>query len=159
MWSEIDFGSNLASNTSGVVLAETDLGREPLFSLKADESGQQLLLSMEVHDPDGSLAARLRQNRWVFNYGDSFELAAAPGAVKVTHKGSGTVVLEAAALGLDRVRIPQGDIYTPAGFCVEIRSDRVVIGTTTFRDMRLEGEGEGSVIVVGPAGFSIHDGP
>jgi hypothetical protein len=155
MWGEVDIGSNLICNTSGVVFAEANEGREPLFSVEAGESDRQLLLSVEVHDPDGSLAARLRRNTWVFNDGDRFGVAAAPGVVKVVHQGSGTVVLEAEALGDDRVRIPQGDIYTPAGFCVEIRADRVVIGTTTFRDMRLEGEGHASIIVVGPASLSV----
>lgn len=154
MWSEVDIGSNLIGNTSGVVVAETDQGRAPLLSAERAEGGQQLQLSMEVHDPDGSLAARLRRNGWVFNEGDRFEVHATPDVVTVTHRGSGTVVLEAEVVG-DRIRIPQGDVYTPAGFCLEIRPDRVAVGTTTFAGMRLEGRGPSSVIVVGPAGFSV----
>ena len=154
MWSEVDIGSNLIGNTSGVVVAETDQGRAPLLSAERDEGGQQLQLSMEVHDPDGSLAARLRRNGWVFNEGDRFEVYATPDVVTVTHRGSGTVVLEAEVVG-DRIRIPQGDVYTPAGFCLEIRPDRVAVGTTTFAGTRLEGRGPSSVIVVGPAGFAV----
>ena len=59
---ELDIGSNIIRNTSGVL----NVSGEQQISLKFDER-DRLLLTMDIYDSTGIHIAKLRRNAWVFN--------------------------------------------------------------------------------------------
>lgn len=155
MWTEMNLGSNIITNVPGVMLVETDKGRQELMSLEVGDRSQQVLLTIDVYDADGNHVAKLRRNAWVFNEKERFEVTTSPASLRLTEKDSGRVVVEANVLDRNRVQVLHGDLHTPSGDRIEIRPDRVVFGTNTLSDNTVEGRGQGTAIVIGPIGFAL----
>lgn len=158
MWTEMNLGRNVFANVSGVVLVETDKGRTELMSLEAGDESQQVWLTMDVYDADGSQVARLRRNELVANDHERFALTTSASSVRLSEKETGRIIVEAIVLDRNRVQVLQGDLYTPFGDRLDIRPDRLIFRAKKFIHNHIEGRGENAAIVIGPKGFSLGAG-
>ncbi|OGW75298.1 MAG: hypothetical protein A3J72_01890 [Nitrospirae bacterium RIFCSPHIGHO2_02_FULL_40_19] len=113
---ELNIGSNIIRNTSGVLSVE----EKEQISLEIGERDDQLLLTMDIYDSKGNHIAKLRRNAWVFNDKDRFEVTTIPASLKLIDKESGDIVVEANVVEKDRIQILQGRFYTHGGHLLEI---------------------------------------
>jgi hypothetical protein len=112
---EINIGSNIIRNTSGVLNVS---GKDQIWLEVSDYS--QLLLTMDIYDSGKNHIAKLRRNAWVFNNKQAYDITTAPNSLKLIDKVSGDTVVEAQILGKNKILIPQGRFYTYQGTLVEI---------------------------------------
>lgn len=151
-WSELDLGSNIITNTSGII----EVDGEPLISLERG-GDDQLLLTVDVYDSERQHIAKLRRNAWVFNERDEHAVTTHPATLRLVHQPTGTVLLEARVLGRDRVAVSQGLFWSAKGHRFEITSAGLTIGGITLSDNRIDGMGKaiaiaGDSISIGVAG-------
>jgi hypothetical protein len=114
---ELNIGSNIIRNTSGVLRVEN---REQI-TLEIGERDHQLLLTMDIYDASGTHIARLRRNAWVFNRKNRYAITTPPASLRVvdTHQG-GALVVEANVVGKDRIEVLHGRFFTHLGDLLEI---------------------------------------
>jgi len=155
MWTEVDLGQNTFADVPGVVLVETDGGRKELMRLEAGDMEQQVLLTMNVYDADGSEVAKLRRNVLVSNERERFAVTTSASSVSLSEKRTGRIVVEVIVLDRERVQVLNGDLSTPSGDRLDIRPDRLIFRTNTFTDHHIDGRGQDVAIVIGASGFSL----
>ena len=114
---ELNIGSNLIRNTSGVLNVA---GREQIV-LEIGDDGQ-LLLTMDLYDAGGKHIAKLRRNAWAFHEGDQFQVTTSPGNLTLTDSSNG-VVLRARVLSPHNIEITEGKFFTHNGHLLEITPD------------------------------------
>lgn len=100
MISELNIGSNIIVNTSGVLTVQ---GSDQIYLEWGDRSGQ-LLLTMDVYDAQGTHVARLRRNAWAFNDKGRFAITTHPTSLTLTDRESGQWSWRRVWLGLARSR-------------------------------------------------------
>ena len=124
---ELDIGSNIIRNTSGVLDVA---GKQQIF-LEFDER-DRLLLTMDIYDSTGSHIAKLRRNAWAFNDKNRFTITTAPASLKLQDKESGETVVEVNVIAKDKIQIHKGRFYTHTGDLLEITPKfwRVASGIT-----------------------------
>jgi len=112
---EIDIGSNIIRNTSGVLNVQ---GKEQIFLELGDDG--QLLLTMDIYDSGKVHIAKLRRNAWVFNNKERFEITTTPASLKLIDRESGDIVVEANVISKDKLKVSNGKFYTHTGVLLEI---------------------------------------
>ena len=112
---ELDIGSNIIRNTSGVLDVQ---GKEQIFLELGDDG--QLLLTMDIYDSGKGHIAKLRRNSWVFNNKERFEIIATPASLKLINRESGDTVVEANVISKDKLKVSNGKFYTHTGVLLEI---------------------------------------
>jgi hypothetical protein len=158
MWTEMNLGRNVFANVPGLVLVETDKGHTELMSLEAGDTSQQVLLTMDVWDADGSQVARLQRNALLLNDQERFAVTTSASSVRLSEKETGRIVVEAIVLDRNRVQVLQADLYSPLGDRLDIRPDRLIFRMKKFVHNHIEGRGENAAVVIGPKGFSLGAG-
>lgn len=113
---ELNIGSNLIRNTSGVLNVE---GHEQIY-LEIGERDRQLLLTMDIYDTDGTHVAKLRRNAWVFNNHDRYEITTHPSSLRLTDTLTGEVVVEANVVDPNHIEMLNGRFFTHRGHLLEI---------------------------------------
>ena len=112
---ELDIGSNIIRNTSGVL----DVAGKRQIFLEFDKR-DRLLLTMDIYDSTGMHIAKLRRNAWVFNNKNQFSITTAPASLKLQDKQTGEVLVETNVIAKDKIRIHNGRFYTHKGHLLEI---------------------------------------
>lgn len=112
---ELDIGSNIMRNTSGVLNVQ---GKKQIF-LEIGDDGQ-LLLAMDIYDSGKEHIAKLRRNAWVFNNKERFEITTTPASLKLIDKETGDTVVEANVVSKDKLKVSNGRFYTHNGVLLEI---------------------------------------
>lgn len=112
---ELDIGSNIIRNTSGVLDVA---GKQQIF-LEFDER-DRLLLTMDIYDSTGKHIAKLNRNAWVFNDKSRFAITTAPASLKLEDKKTGKTLVEVNIVAKDKIRIHNGRFYTHKGHLLEI---------------------------------------
>ena len=113
---ELDIGSNVITNTTGILTVQ---GKKQI-SLEVGERSDQLLLNMDIYDPNAKHIAKLNRNAWVFNEKERFEITTSPQSLKLIDKESGDTVVEANVISKDKIRIHKGKFYSHKGQLLEI---------------------------------------
>ena len=135
---ELNIGSNIIRNTSGVLRVEE---REQIF-LELGERDRQLLLTMDIYDSVGNHIAKLRRNAWTFNEQDRFTVTTHPSSLRLVDTTSDDLIVEANVISEDRIAVPHGRFYTHQGHLVEITPEFWRInGSLTMSGNTLEGGG------------------
>ena len=143
MISELNIGSNIIVNSSGVLAVQ---GKDQIHLEWGDGSGQ-LLLTMDVYDAKGKHVAKLRRNAWAFNDKDRFGITTNPASLTLADKQTGAVVVEARVVGTNKIEIPRGTFYTHKGHLLEITPQYWrIAGGITMSGNRLEGNGKAVAI-------------
>ena len=112
---ELDIGSNIIRNTSGVLNVA---GKKQIF-VEFDKRGR-LLLTMDIYDSTGSHIAKMNRNAWVFNKKNRFSITTVPASLKLQDKQTGETVVEVNVIAKDKIRIHKGWFYTHRGHLLEI---------------------------------------
>lgn len=152
MWGELNLGSNVFTNTPGVLLVDG----EPQVSLERAGTEHQLLLTMDVYDLDDAgvhHVAKLRRNAWAFNDHERFDVTTNPQSLQLIERESGTVVIEANVLDENRIAVPRATFYTPRGELIVVQPEAVRIGGITLSGNRIENYGAGISLDLG--GFGL----
>jgi hypothetical protein len=152
MWGELNLGSNVFTNTPGVLLVDG----QPQVSLERAGTEDQLLLTMDVYDlADAGVrhVAKLRRNAWAFNDHDRFDITTDPRSLQLIERESGTVVIEANVLDENRIAVPRATFYTPRGDLIAVEPGGVRIGGITLSGNRFVNCQAG--ISLNPGGFGI----
>ncbi|TKJ39072.1 hypothetical protein CEE37_11655 [candidate division LCP-89 bacterium B3_LCP] len=125
---ELIIGSNVIRNTSGVLNIQ---GEEQIF-LELGKNNQQLLLTIDVYDENRKHIAKLRRNAWAFNEKDRFNITTNPKSLTLIDKKTKEILVEARVLGVSKIEIVQGKIYTHTGQLLEIAPQYWRIGGITL---------------------------
>ena len=143
MISEVNIGSNVFINTTGVLAVQ---GKDQI-SLEWGDENDQLLLTMDVYDDKGKHVAKLRRNAWAFNDKNRFNITTYPGSLKLQDKQTDALLVEARVVGAGKIEIPHGRFYTHKGHLLEITPTywRIAGGMTMSRN-RFENVGKGIAI-------------
>lgn len=129
MWSEVNIGSNLIRNTTGIIRTE---GREePLLHVERGDD-DQLLLTADLYDDSGVHVAKLRRNAWAFGESDRYEVTTNPNDLSLIDRETGQTVLRASVVDRDRITISEGRLRTPDGRLIEIDSTALRVEGTTM---------------------------
>jgi hypothetical protein len=148
MWGEVRLGSNVVSDTTGVIQVD---GKE-IVGLEQGRDGKALL-DIDVWSSTGEHLAKLVKNSWVFGDRSKFDFVRTADHVNMSEKANGRVILDA-ALQQSAVDIAAADLYGPKGFHVYLDGD----GTLHAGGVSLAGtaiKGFGKAIVVGSTGITI----
>src|SRR6266545_3181292 len=100
MWSELVIGSNRLIDASGVIVV---MGKEQVHLERGRDD--QLLLTMDLYDAEGTHIAKLRRNAWAF-HGEDYDITTHPSSLSLVHRASGTLVAEAQVQDRDRIVVP-----------------------------------------------------
>jgi hypothetical protein len=112
---ELNIGSNIIKNTSGVLNVE---GKDQIFLEFRDDG--QLLLTMDIYDQAGNHIAKLRRNAWAFNTGERFDITTNPQDLTLTDTQSKEIVVRVHVVDRSHIEIPEGRFFTYAGHLLEI---------------------------------------
>ncbi len=126
MWNQVNIGSNLVSNTTGIIRVEGVI--EPLIHVERGSADLQLLLTMNVYDKSANHLARLRRNAWAFNQAGNYEITTDPRSLRLTSKSTGDTLVEVRVIDRDRIEIPNGTFYSPTGIQICITPTELRIG-------------------------------
>jgi len=125
MWNQVNIGSNLIHNTTGIIPVEGI--SEPQIHVERG-SDLQLLLTMNVYDASAKHVARLRRNAWVFNGAGEYEVTTDPQSLRLDNERTGETVVEVRVVDRDSVEIPYGMFYSPSGAPIRIAPDSLEVG-------------------------------
>ncbi len=139
---DLKIGSNVFRNTNGILVIQGKA--QIVLELRAEQ--HQLLLTMDLYDPEGKQLAHLRRNAWGFNRDDVYTFSTGPDSVslfapspwlKIVLTETGQPVFDANMEGHDTIVVRDGRFYTHKGQFVEISSHycRTAGLTTMFGDV------------------------
>lgn len=115
---ELNFGSNIVSNSSGVLTIE---GKNQIHIEVNDES--QLLLTMNLYDDKGKSVGMLTRNELVTNPGNRFATTITSSSLKLTDTTSDELIIAVNVVDGNIIQILQGKFYTHFGKLLEITPD------------------------------------
>ena len=144
MWSELVIGSNRLINASGVIVV---MGKEQVHLERGRDD--QLLLTMDLYDAEGTHIAKLRRNAWAF-HGEDYDITTHPSSLSVVHRASGTLVAEAQVLGRDQLLVPKADFYAATGDHILVTPEALKVGGLTMSHN--EFRGRNSMLAIGQGG-------
>jgi hypothetical protein len=136
MWGTVEIGSNVYKNTPGLITVG-DPPKELAFVERGDDG--QLLLTMELYDAEGNHISKLRRNAWVF-HDERYSITTNPSDLVLrdeTHP-FGTPVLQVKVTGPNKITVPRGLFYTPAGLPIEVDPQTLWVGTLALRGNTFE---------------------
>jgi hypothetical protein len=153
MWGEVNIGSNLVSNTTGIIRVAG--AHEPLMRVERGNDGQ-LLLTVDVYNQAGERVAKLRHNAWVYNDTGDYEVTTHPQHLTLRNTKTGQTVVQVVVVDQDRIKIPSGILYAPIGGHETIRI-AITPDSLHFGGVQLAGntiEGFGDAFVLGPGSIT-----
>ena len=115
---ELNFGSNIVSNSNGVLTIE---GKNQIHIEVNDES--QLLLTMNLYDDKGKSVGMLTRNELVTNPGNRFATTITSSSLKLTDTTSDELIIAVNVVDGNIIQILQGKFYTHFGKLLEITPD------------------------------------
>jgi hypothetical protein len=126
MWSELIIGSNRLINASGVIVV---MDKEQVHLERGRDN--QLLLTMDLYDGQGTHIAKLRRNAWAF-HGEDYDITTHPSSLTLVHRASDTLVAEANVLDKDRLLVPNADFYAATGDRIHVTPDALRVAGITM---------------------------
>jgi hypothetical protein len=133
---EIEIGSNIFTNTSGVFRID---GKEQL-KLEIGHDGQ-VLLSADIYNEKGERVAKLNRNAWAFHNDDRYSVTTNPSSLTVRDTQTGLVYFAAEVLDRTKLQINPCNFYTDVGLRCEVTSSYVKIGGVTLQGNRVNSGG------------------
>lgn len=152
-WSKVTVGSNVFLNEGGVpgILIVEGEGQ---IVLERGEDDEQLLLTMDLYDAEGSRIGKLRRNAWPPAHDpERFEVTSNPNSLTLNEISTGSVVVEAQVAGQDELNIPRGRFFTKTGHLIEIEPDHWNVGGIRMGSNLFQNCSNG--VVIGGDGIGI----
>ena len=138
---EINFGSNVISNTNGVLVIDG----ENQIQIEVGSDGQ-LLLTMNIYSAKCNQVGIISRNNLMLDGNDGLEISPAPKSLNLFDANSGECVLGIKLVEGNIVQILNGTFYTCRGKLVEVAPDHYCVEGLVYKDSIVDARGKSFVV-------------
>ena len=119
---EINFGSNIVSNSNGILTIE---GKNQIHIEIGDDS--QPLLTMNLYDEKGKSVGQLNRNKLISNPGERFATTISSSSLQLTDTSIDDIIILINVVEGNIIQILHGKFFTHFGKLLEITPDYYTI--------------------------------